>query len=210
MNRAEQTQATRKLILDSAMMVFGEKDYTGGSISDISTNAGISKGIIYHYFHNKEDLYLECVNICFESLCAHLSTFTKPTGSIATVVGSYIQYRHQFFEENPNIKNVFFNVILGKYHGLSTAILSKRTDLDAINLDFFKDILSSITFRDGVTQQDAIHLLTVLLGSSATMPQTQQDQYTPHTFMMEQEKFIVKTLEIIFHGIGEEKNDRNT
>ena len=101
--------------------------------------------------------------------------------------------------------NVFFNVILGKYHGLSTAIIAKREHLDQINLAFFKEILSNITFRHGITQQDAIHVLIMLLSASTTMPHTQQEPYTPDTFMLEQEKFIRKTLEIIFHGIGEEK-----
>ena len=204
MNRNEQTQATRKLIVESAMKIFGEKNYTATSMSDISKNANISKGIIYHYFKNKDDLYLACVKICFDGLSQHLATFKKDTNNIEETIGAYINFRHRFFEENTDITNVFFGVILGKYHGLSNEIIQLRTDLDEVNLKFLRGILETVKFRDGITAEDAVQVISLLTKSSQITTSNQVEPYEPHDFMVEQEKFIKITMKIIFHGIGKE------
>ena len=47
----------RELILEAALEVFSEKGYKGSTITHIAEKAGINRGLIYHYFTNKEDLY---------------------------------------------------------------------------------------------------------------------------------------------------------
>ena len=51
--------ATRAAILDSAHEVFKDTGYYGSSISEISRRCGISMGTFYHYFKNKEQVFLE-------------------------------------------------------------------------------------------------------------------------------------------------------
>ena len=51
--------ATRSAILDAAHEVFKDTGYYGSSISEISRRCGISMGTFYHYFKNKEHVFLE-------------------------------------------------------------------------------------------------------------------------------------------------------
>jgi AcrR family transcriptional regulator len=51
--------ATRTAILDAAHEVFKDTGYYGSSISEISRRCGISMGTFYHYFKNKEHVFLE-------------------------------------------------------------------------------------------------------------------------------------------------------
>src|ERR1700730_18997574 len=46
----------REQIIDAAMRVFAEKGFTRASNKDIARAAGITPGLIYHYFVNKEDV----------------------------------------------------------------------------------------------------------------------------------------------------------
>lgn len=46
----------REAILDAALNVFAEQGYHAASISKVSKYAGISKGLMYNYFENKEEL----------------------------------------------------------------------------------------------------------------------------------------------------------
>jgi AcrR family transcriptional regulator len=43
-------------ILDAALKLFGTQGYQNTSISEIMKLAGVSKGLMYHYFSNKEEL----------------------------------------------------------------------------------------------------------------------------------------------------------
>jgi len=50
---------TRKLLLDSALVVFARLGVHAGSIAQIAKEAGVSKGLAYHYFSSKEELLAE-------------------------------------------------------------------------------------------------------------------------------------------------------
>lgn len=50
---------TRDKILDKTFHLLLTKGYDGVSISDIQHATGISRGLLYHYFGNKESLFLE-------------------------------------------------------------------------------------------------------------------------------------------------------
>lgn len=47
---------TRAALLDAALLCFAERGYEGTSIRDIATRAGLSLGLLYHYFPSKEAL----------------------------------------------------------------------------------------------------------------------------------------------------------
>ncbi len=46
----------REQIIDAAMRVFSQKGFTRATNKDIAHEAGITPGLIYHYFENKEAL----------------------------------------------------------------------------------------------------------------------------------------------------------
>jgi AcrR family transcriptional regulator len=51
----------REHILLSALKVFSKRGLVATKISDIAAEAGLSHGLLYHYFSSKEDVYLELV-----------------------------------------------------------------------------------------------------------------------------------------------------
>ncbi|HLZ56758.1 MAG TPA: TetR/AcrR family transcriptional regulator [Ktedonosporobacter sp.] len=46
----------REQIIDAAMRAFAQKGFSGATNKDIAREAGITPGLIYHYFENKEAL----------------------------------------------------------------------------------------------------------------------------------------------------------
>ena len=58
----ELRDASRQKILDASLELFGTKGYESTTISDIVKSAGISKGLIYHYFESKEDILRKLVD----------------------------------------------------------------------------------------------------------------------------------------------------
>jgi AcrR family transcriptional regulator len=58
----EMKSKTKTLLLDSALNLFARRGYHTTSISDIAKAAGVSKGLMYHYYKGKEDLLESIVN----------------------------------------------------------------------------------------------------------------------------------------------------
>jgi AcrR family transcriptional regulator len=54
--RELQAQERRKQLIETAFQLFAEKGMEKTSIRDIAGAAGVAQGLIYHYFHSKEDL----------------------------------------------------------------------------------------------------------------------------------------------------------
>lgn len=54
---AGEDPAKRQQIIDGAKIVFMQKGFDAASMNDITRQAGVSKGTIYVYFQNKEELF---------------------------------------------------------------------------------------------------------------------------------------------------------
>jgi AcrR family transcriptional regulator len=63
-------EATRANILDSAMSLFARHGYASTSIRRISEQAGVSVGLMYHYFEAKESLLQAVFDHCIQRLSA--------------------------------------------------------------------------------------------------------------------------------------------
>lgn len=55
-------EARRDEILEAAKRVFANKGFSGSKISEIASEAGLSHGLVYHYFQNKEAILTELVD----------------------------------------------------------------------------------------------------------------------------------------------------
>ena len=66
--RERQKARNRKEIMDAAIKVFAEKGYHDATLDEISQEAEFSKGAIYLYFSNKEDILYSILGDVFEGL----------------------------------------------------------------------------------------------------------------------------------------------
>ena len=85
MKREEKNRLTRQRIMSGAVAEFAQRGYAAGSINTICASEGISKGIIYHYFETKDELYLACVEECFLKLTEFLQGKLSGEGSPDTL-----------------------------------------------------------------------------------------------------------------------------
>lgn len=58
----------REQILTNALILFAAKGLSATKITDISAAAGISQGLMYHYFRSKEEIFVELIRSAFEKM----------------------------------------------------------------------------------------------------------------------------------------------
>lgn len=73
--KEREREERRRQILDAALQVFSRKGYEKTTMDEIAEKAELSKGVLYYYFHNKEDLFYEL--IIRESEKFYLKAFEK-------------------------------------------------------------------------------------------------------------------------------------
>jgi AcrR family transcriptional regulator len=54
--RRRQAEERRVQLIDTALNVFAQKGLEGATVKELSEAAGVAQGLLYHYFHSKEDL----------------------------------------------------------------------------------------------------------------------------------------------------------
>lgn len=62
-------------IINAGYRVFSQNSYKNSPMSEVAAEAGISKSLLFHYFHNKKELYLFLWDKCAETTIEFLTRY---------------------------------------------------------------------------------------------------------------------------------------
>lgn len=65
----------QQAILNAGYRVFSQNSYKNSPMSEIAAAAGISKSLLFHYFHNKKELYLFLWDTCARLTIEYLTRY---------------------------------------------------------------------------------------------------------------------------------------
>lgn len=65
----------QQAIINAGYRVFSQNSYKNSPMSEIAEAAGISKSLLFHYFHNKKELYLFLWDKCAETTIEFLTRY---------------------------------------------------------------------------------------------------------------------------------------
>ena len=200
MKQSEKTELTKERILSAAFMEFGKNGYEGMALNQLCSRYGISKGLIYHNFKSKDDLYLRCVEIAFASLMDYVREKEGENDS-----KRYVELRYHFFSEHPMLSRIFFEAVLQPPKHLAAAIRLKKAGLDEMNLNIYKAALKKIKLRPGVNWQEAIAYYSIIqemFNSYFSSPAYANTDFA--TMISEHENWLTKLFDFILYGIAQE------
>lgn len=197
MKRTKRTELTISKIQEAALEEFGVNGYAGGTINNICKR-GINKGLIYHNFKDKDELYL----VCLENSCKKLVSLIEESGCTSDQL-QYMKLRMRFFTEYPNEAHIFFEAILQPQEKLQDRIKQILEPFEEINEKIYRSVVATITLRDGITEEDAINHFRLMqrmfngyFSSSAYRSMTLDKQIKEH------EMNLSKLLDFMLYGIA--------
>lgn len=154
MNRDEKSALSKKRILEAAIEEFSQKGYDGASLNTVWREKGISKGIIYHHFKDKDELYLLCVQQCFDAVTAYLQTTADTlSGSARSRMQQYFDARLCFFAEHPVYLGIFIDASFNPPEKLQPQIIGLRQAFDSLNAAVLTALLKSEPLRPGLSAE---------------------------------------------------------
>lgn len=157
MKQTQRNALSRQRILAGAKDVFSRYGYRAASINTICTENQISKGIIYHYFKDKDALYLLCVESSFQAAAEYLRAAAgKLTGSAEEQLNGYFDARIRFFAENPQDLGIFASAVFSPPEHLQEEIARLRRPFDQLNISVFTQLLKSQKIREDLNMDDVI------------------------------------------------------
>ena len=199
MKKSEKTEITITKIIESAMAEFGEKGYAGGTVNNIC-KTGINKGLVYHNFTGKDELYLTCLKIS----CEKFAKYIFENDGAADLEG-YMTARMEFFDSFPNEAHIIFDALLNQPQHLSGEIDQMLEEFNGLNDRICKKTLETVTLREGIEMEDALsyfHLIQTTLNGYFSSPAFQNVDLKEKIKL--HEKIIPKLLDLMLYGIVNE------
>lgn len=203
MKQEEKTKLTKERIIAAAMEEFGTNGYAGTTLNNILTKAGIAKGLFYHNYQSKEEIYLCCIKNCMDEMTAYLKQ-----QNIGSDLEMYIKARLQFFQTHSRESRLFLEAVMQPPAALRAEIREQKKEFDEFNLALYGKILEELPLREGVTKEEAaayFHFMQNMFNVYFSSPDCYEMSFSER--MAAHEAYLPKILEFMLYGMAEKRNE---
>lgn len=210
MKREEKNALSQQRILEAAMEEFSRKGYEGASLSTVCAEKGISKGIVYHYYRDKDALYLRCVQQCFDALTAELRQAAQAlAGPVEQRLRDYFDARLRFFAGHPLELGIFADAVFRPVPALREQIADCRREFDALNIAVLTALLDSGTLRPGLSAEEIAGDFRLYMDSFNLRFRTAlQEGRPPEEVLQEHEIQCHRQLNVLLFGVLGEHHEK--
>ncbi|HEL2110092.1 TPA: TetR/AcrR family transcriptional regulator [Streptococcus suis] len=158
MRKEEKTRLRREMIIAAALRAFASQGYKGFIINELCKVDGISKGVLYHNFSGKSDLYLACVQESFEKA---LAIFLGEDGQVPTLA-AYMERRHKFYQDFPEHSHIFFEAMIATPEELEEEIAPHKAIFLDLNEQVCQKLLSESKLKEHIDEKKALAYLRLI------------------------------------------------
>lgn len=165
--RQQQIQNTRQRIFDIAIQEFADKGFSGVRVETIAAEAGVNIRMIYHYFENKQNLYIEVLEFVLGQLRAEelkLKLDIHQTDCIEGILQLY-DFIESHFSKHRELQSLLQWENLNKAETLkhSARIQAMSSPIRSLLTELIQIGERKGTLRRGI---DALHLYVTLVSLS--------------------------------------------
>lgn len=161
MKQKERQERSRQAIIQAAMDEFGNAGFEAVTMERICAGHGISKGMMYHYFSNKDELFLCCASEIFQGLWKYLleNISILADEPIFESLKHFFLLRESFFQTRDREKHIFENAVFYPPGHLAEQIQKYREPIHKENERFLRQIVSRAKLHENMDEEKVIRYL---------------------------------------------------
>lgn len=209
MKREEKNALSRQRILEAALEEFSQKGYEAASLNNVCAEKGISKGIIYHHFKDKDALFLLCVEDCFTQVSAYLQeTAEALSGTAQEKLAAYFDARLRFFALHPVYLGIFAEAAFNPPAALAEEIARRRQAFDRLNADVLTGVLGKASLRAGLSAETVVEDFRMYMDYfNLRFRSAFRGGRSIDEILTEHEEKCRRQLDILLHGVLDDGNE---
>jgi AcrR family transcriptional regulator len=153
---ARDPERTRTAILMAAAAEFADKGLDGARVDEIARRSGINKRMIYHYFGDKEGLYLAALEATYVSIRSAEVGLKLSDKDPVEGMRELVQFTWHYFIEHPEFLSMLMteNLHRATYLKKSKKIRELHSPLIGLIADLLERGVRQKVFRRGVDPVD--------------------------------------------------------
>jgi TetR/AcrR family transcriptional regulator len=150
--RRRDPERTREAILAAATAEFAAKGIGGARVDAIAARAGANKRMIYHYFGNKQLLYLSVLERMYDEIRDAEAALRLEQLEPRAAMRRLVEFSFDYYTDHPHFIRLLDNENLHKARNLkrSPGIRQRNSPLVAMIEDLLRRGASTGEFRPGV------------------------------------------------------------
>ncbi|MDP4127414.1 MAG: TetR/AcrR family transcriptional regulator [Bacillota bacterium] len=154
----------KRTILEACIHEFAEKGYENSSTNTIVKEAGISKGILFHYFKNKKGLFLYVVDYCIRTIVEEYNKYPLvETGDIFQRLSELSVIKLKLTHANLEMSKMLMGAIGNSPEDIRSEVESRYSELSSEYMPAIFQKVDYSKFRSGVNPLKAIEILMLFL-----------------------------------------------
>lgn len=147
-------------ILNAALKEFAQKGYENASTNEIVKSAGISKGLLFHYFNNKKELYLFLYNHFVEVLAEEFfNELDFSEGDIFERLKNLMRLKSKLMIKYPEVFNFMMKASMEAAREVSTELTSTTMELMHTSYNRLFENIDLSRFREGTDIGRTINII---------------------------------------------------
>lgn len=147
-------------ILNAALKEFAQKGYENASTNEIVKSAGISKGLLFHYFNNKKELYLFLYNHFVEVLAEEFfNELNFSERDIFKRLKNLMKLKSRLMIRHPEVFNFIMKASLEEAEEVSSELNSTTTELLQTSYTRLFENIDLSRFREGTDIGKTINII---------------------------------------------------
>ena len=154
----------KKRIIDACIEEFADKGYEKASTNAIVKRAGVSKGILFHYFGSKKNVFLYVVDYTMDySLKKYYAlSAERPSDIFERMVWASL-FKIKMLHEDPLIFKLFFNAFINIPDELKKELGDRHAKLNKEHMPSFFEGIDTSKFRSDIDPNKAIEIVMLFL-----------------------------------------------
>lgn len=145
-------ERTKELIHKAALAEFADHGYGGARVDTIASRAGVNKRMLYHYYGNKDDLFLYVLERAYEKIRTHEEKLDLENLSPEDAVRELVKFTFTYHFDNPEFMRLLNNENIYKAEHIKRS--KKIKQMHSPFVDLMEDVLKrgekAGVFRKGV------------------------------------------------------------
>lgn len=156
----------KQRIIGACVTEFAQKGYEKASTNEIIQAAGISKGLLFHYFGSKKNLFLYVLDYCLQIIITSFQSYPMHySDDIFDKLMEIGMVKLQITHTNPEISKIIAQAFINAPEDIRIEIQAKYAQLYAQFMPPVFDGIDYTKFRPGVNPTKALEVIILFLGS---------------------------------------------
>lgn len=195
----------RERILAACIDEFAEYGYEKASTNRIVRAAGISKGLLFHYFGNKKNLFLYVLDHVVKTLIQLMKKYSASLpGELFERLGQTVSIKLRVAAEAPKLYRILYDAYVNVPADIKAEMTERYGQLFRDQREKFLLNIDASKLKDSVSPQIAVDLITDFLDGYYRRHMDEYKTLTPEQLLDEMDRIeddVMQYLDIIKAGI---------